>query len=319
MESEMSQNKVQFQRGMSLEAFLAEYGTEEQCIQSLFKMRFPKGYECGECGRKEYKIERKGRMLSCSYCYYRTFLTAGTIFENTKLPLKKWFLSMYLLTKDKQGISALQLMRDIDVCYETAWSVKQKLMVVMAERIQEKKLEDEAVADDLYIGGKLPGGKCGRGSENKIPVVMAVSLTVDGKPDQMNLRVVSGFSGEALKDWAEKNLARGLHLYTDGLACFTAVKDAGIHHHPTVMSHDPKQQDQGCFQWINTIMGNVKTALSGTYHHMSEKYLSRYLAEFEYRFNRRYDLKQLFPRLLYIATHTLPCPESLLTLSSQSR
>jgi ribosomal protein L37AE/L43A len=319
MESQMSQNKVQFQRGMSLEAFLTEYGTEEQCIRALFNMRFPKGYECAECGKKEYRVQRNGRMWECLHCYYRTFATAGTIFHGAKMSLRKWFLAMYLLSKDKQGISAMQLMREIDVCYETAWTVKQKLMVVMEERIQEKKLEDAAVADDIYIGGKLPGGKSGRGSENKIPVVAAVSLAGNGKPDQMNLRVVSGFTLKGLKEWAQNNLARGLHLYTDGLACFSAVKKVGIKHHPTVMSQDLGQRDKGCFQWVNTIIGNVKTALSGTYHHVSEKYVSRYLAEFEYRFNRRYDLKAMLPRVLYAAINTLPCPEPLLKLNASSR
>jgi ribosomal protein L37AE/L43A len=319
MESEMKQNMVQFQRGLSLEAFMSQYGTEEQCINVLFQMRFPKGYECPECGRKEYKVARKGRMFECRHCYYRTYLTAGTIFQDTKLPLKKWFLSMHLLTKDKQGLSALQLMREIDVCYETAWMVKQKLMTVMEERVEEKKLQAAAVADDVYVGGKRSEGKRGRGSENKIPVVVAVSLTRDGKPDQINMRVITGFTGEALKQWAENNLARGLELYTDGLAGFHFVEDVGIKHHPTVMSQDLTQRDKGCFQWVNTIIGNLKTALSGTYHHVSEKYVSRYLAEFEYRFNRRYDLKAILPRFLYTAIHTLPHPEPLLKLNACSR
>lgn len=319
MESQMSQNMVQFQRGLSLEAFLAEYGTEEQCIAALFKMRFSKGYECPECGRKEHTVERKGRMLECSHCYYRTYLTAGTIFQGTKLPLRKWFLAMHLLTKDKQGISALQLMREVDVCYETAWTVKQKLMAVMEERSHEKKLQDAAVADDAYIGGKCPDGKRGRGSENKIPFVVAASLTSEGKPDQISLRVVSGFSAEALKAWAKENLARGLHLFTDGLHCFGAVKEAEIKHFPTIMSQDPEQQDKGCFLWINTLIGNLKTALSGTYHHVDEKYVSRYLSEFEYRFNRRYNLKTILPRLLYAAVHTLPLPEPSLKLNACPR
>ena len=189
-------------------------------------------------------------------------------------------------------------------------------MALMEERIQGKKLQDDSVADDIYIGGKLSDGKRGRGSENKVPVVAAISLSIGGKPDQINLRVVSGFTGVALKEWAQNNLARCINLFTDGLACFTAIKKAGIKHHPTVMSKDLEQRDLGCFQWVNTIIGNLKTTLSGTYHHIEEKYVSRYLAEFEYRFNRRYDLKQMLPRLLFAAVHTCPLPESLLTLTS---
>lgn len=316
----MSQNRVQFQRGLGMEEFQALYGTEEQCIEEVFGMRFPTGFECAECGHKnEYRRERNGRLLVCTNCYYRTFLTAGSIFQDSKLPLRKWFLAMHLLTKDKQGIAALQLMRELNVCYETAWTVKQKLMAVMEERVQEKKLQDDTVADDVYFGGKQAGGKRGRGSENKVPVVAAVSLTEEGKPDQINLRVVPGFSGKALKEWAQQNLAKGICLFTDGLACFSFVKQAGVSHKPTVMSQDLEQRDQGCFQWVNTIIGNLKTGLTGTYHHVSEKYLSRYLAEFEYRFNRRYDLKAMIPRLLYVALRTPPIPESFLTLNAYSR
>jgi hypothetical protein len=313
----MGQNRVQFQTGLSFEAFIEQYGTEAQCVAAVFGMKWRKGFECAECGHKEkYRVERAGRLLVCTDCHHRNFLTAGTIFQDTKLPLRKWFLAMHLLTRDKQGISALQLKRDMGVSYETAWTVKQKIMEVMRVRVEEKKLEYHAVADDVYIGGKRSNGKRGRGSENKIPVVVAVSLSPDEKPDQMSARQVSGFTLSAIKDWATQNLSKGMSLQTDGLNCFPAVKQAGVKHLPTVISDDLSQQDKGSFHWINTIIGNLKTALTGTYHHVSEKHLSRYLAEFEYRFNRRYDLTQMIPRLLHQAIKTPPFPESVLTYAS---
>jgi len=313
----MGQNIVQFQRGLGMEKFHTLYGTEEQCIRAVHEMRWTEGFECAECGHLEnYKKERQGRLLICQHCYHKTYLTAGTIFQNSKLPLRKWFLAMHLLTKNKQGIAALQLMRELSVSYETAWSLKQKLMVVMEERISEKKLQGDTVVDDVYMGGKHTGGKRGRGSENKVPVVVALSLTRENKPDQVQLRVLKGFTGEALKSWAKQNLKKGSRLFSDGLACFRAVSQVGVQHHPTVMSSDLSQRDKGCFQWVNIIIGNMKTALLGTYHHVSEKYLNRYLAEFEYRFNRRYKLKEMIPRLLYAALKTLPIPEPLLTLTS---
>lgn len=313
---QMSQNKVQFQKGLSFSEFLTLYDTEEKCVNAVFRMRWPKGFECAECGHCHYRVEREGRLLTCLDCYHQNFLTAGTIFQDTKIPLTNWFLAMHLLTKDKQGISALQLSRELGVCYETAWSLKQKLMMVMLERGEEKCLQSNSVADDLYMGGKLAKGKRGRGSENKTPVVCALSLSPDNKPDQINLRVVPAFSSQAIQEWAGNNLAKGIHLYTDGLACFKAVKKRGVKHTATVMSKDPEEKNKGVFCWINTVIGNLKTALSGTYHHISTKYLNRYLAEFEYRFNRRYDLKVILPRLLYVAVHTPPYPETVLTHDS---
>lgn len=315
----MSQNRVQFQEGLSWEAFNALYGTEEQCISAVFQMRFPQGFICEECGHSDgYRELKNGRVMVCNHCHHRTFLTAGTIFQDSKLSLTKWFLGIHLLTKDKQGISALQLMRELGVHYETAWQMKQKLMAVMAERNQEKKLESDAVADDVYFGGKKSGRK-GRGALGKVPAVVAVSLTEDGKPDQMKANVVSGFSLKALEQWAHRSLAKGIHLDTDGLACFPAVRKAGVGHDGTNMSQSPASQDEGCFHWINTIIGNLKTAITGTYHHVSEKYLERYLAEFSYRFNRRYDLRQMVDRFVYVALRTPPYPERVLKLEFSSR
>lgn len=310
----MGQNRVQFQEGLSWETFFAEYGTEAQCVRAVFGMRFPKGFECAECGHRDgHQSLKEGRVLVCTHCHHRTFLTAGTIFQDSKLPLSKWFLALHLLTRDKQGISALQLSRDLGVHYETAWTMKQKLMVVMEERNNEKKLQADAVADDVYFGG-YQAGTPGRGSKNKTPVVAAITLADNGKPDQMKLHTVSGFTLKAVQAWAARHLSKGIHLQTDGLGCFQAVEKAGVSHSATVMSKDPTQQDKGAFRWLNTIIGNLKTALTGTYHHISPKYLQRYLAECEYRFNRRYDLKRLLPRLLHEALRTPPLPEPVLKL-----
>ena len=313
----MAQNKVQFQQGLSLDEFLAAYGTEQQCCDAVFAMRWPNGFSCAECGHTAYNSLKNGRLLTCQRCHHRNYLTAGTIFADTKLPLTKWFLAMYLLTRDKQGLSALQLMRDLGVRYPTAWLLKQKLMVVMHERVAEKPLSGQAVADDVYFGGKREG-KRGRGAVNKVPAVVAVSLNAEGKPDQASFRVVTGFTLRGLRDWAQQALTAGMRLESDGLACFRAVTQMGVQHQPVVMKQDLSQRDTGVFAWVNTVIGNLKTALLGTYHHVSQKYLGRYLAEFEYRFNRRYDLKTLLPRLLHAAVHTPAYPNPILTLIPSS-
>jgi ISXO2-like transposase domain/Transposase zinc-ribbon domain len=315
---EMAQNKVQFQQGLSMEEFMARYATEEQCRDAVFAMRWPDGFSCAECGHDHYRSARNGRQLLCLRCWHENYLTAGTIFADTKLPLTKWFLAMHLLTRDKQGISAVQLMRDVGVSYETAWTMKQKLMLVMQERVEEKPLRGQAVADDVYFGGKQPGHR-GRGALGKTPALVAVSLSEEGKPDQASFRVVKGFTGEAVKQWAQQALTTGMSLASDGLACFRAVKEVGVTHYPVVMSDDLNQRDTGAFAWVNTVIANLKTSLLGTYHHVSQKYLARYLAEFEYRFNRRYDLKTILPRLLHAAVHTPAYPEPMLTLTAYSR
>jgi hypothetical protein len=120
-------------------------------------------------------------------------VTSGTIFEHTKLPLTTWFLAIHLITQAKTGLSALCLKRQLGVSYNTAWSMKQKIMQVMKERDDSRPLSCTIQLDDAYWGGERRGGKRGRGTPNKVPFVAAVSLNKEGHPIAMNLHVVKGF------------------------------------------------------------------------------------------------------------------------------
>ena len=130
----MPRSPVQFQKGQSLAEFTDRYGSEEQCRAALFQARWPQGFECPECGRKRCCRLRCRNVFQCTRCRHQVSLTAGTVFANTKLPLRRWFLAMYLLTQSKNGLSAMALGRQLGVSYNTAWSLKHKLMQVMKER-----------------------------------------------------------------------------------------------------------------------------------------------------------------------------------------
>ena len=116
----MSKNKVQFQKGMSLSDFLARYGTQAQCEQALLAWRWAQGFACPECGHTGYCVLGRG-LFQCHRCGRQTSVTAGTLFAGTKLPLTKWLLAIYLLTQSKNGISGLDLSRQLGVCYNSAW------------------------------------------------------------------------------------------------------------------------------------------------------------------------------------------------------
>ena len=124
----MPRSPVQFQKGQSLAEFTDRYGSEEQCRAALFQARWPQGFECPECGRKRCCRLRCRNVFQCTRCRHQVSLTAGTVFANTKLPLRRWFLAMYLLTQSKNGLSAMALGRQLGVSYNTAWSLKHKLM-----------------------------------------------------------------------------------------------------------------------------------------------------------------------------------------------
>ena len=296
----MAYNLIQFQNGMSLPDFLQAFGTESACCEAVLRARWPGGFACPRCGGAAHCILFSlGRPLfQCHACHRQTSLTAGTLFGSTKLPLTKWFLAIYLISQAKTGLSALQLKRDIGVSYPTAWLMHHKIMTAMAAREAQHQLSGMVQVDDAYLGGERTGGKPGRGSENKVPFVAAVSLNDEGRPRFAKLTPVPGFTSLAISIWAKANLAVGTSVLSDGLACFAAVTDAGCTHTAEVVGQR-KPRDLPQFKWVNTVLGNLKTMISGAHKAFGyAKYADRYLSAFAYRFNRRFDLADLVVRLV---------------------
>jgi ribosomal protein L37AE/L43A len=312
----MARNKVQFQKGLSEAAFAELYGTEEQCHAEVVRLRWPDGFECPDCGGRGHCVVERGarKLFQCNACHKQTSGKAGTIFASSKLPLWVWFKAMYLVTQSKTGISSIELGRRLGVTQTTAWTMKHKLAQVMLERNATKRLDGNVQMDDAYIGGER-SGKRGRGAAGKTPFVAAVATTEDGKPDQILLRRVIGFRKPAIGKLASTALAGDAHVVTDALACFTAVAKAGCTHTQTRTGGGVGATKKPAFKWVNTVLGNIKSALVGTYRAVQSKHVPRYLAEFEYRFNRRYRLETMIPRLVYVALRTPPMPYALLKLA----
>lgn len=314
----MTPNQLQFQPGLSLNSFLHDYGTEALCEAALEKSRWAKGYICPACESRSHCIVWHGRVktFQCNRCHTQVTLTAGTIFHATKLPLVTWFQAMYFMTQTKNNVSALELKRLIGVCYRTAWRVKHKLAQVMSEREKTTILSGRVEVDDAYLGGQHPGGKAGRGSENKVPFVAAVETNDQGHPMRAVFTPVKSFTTAEIAAWAVNWLAPTATVVSDGLACFRAVTVAGCAHAPQIVGTKRKSTDMDCFAWVNTLLSNIKTAIAGTYHGFKfEKYAHRYLAEAQYRFNRRFDLSTMLPRLLYAGARTGSRTEKWLRLA----
>jgi transposase-like protein len=201
---------------------------------------------------------------------------AGTIFHKSRTPLTKWFLAMHLLTASKNDIAALELARQIDVKWDTAWLIKQKLMEAMRQRNSIYKLAGEVQIDDAYQGGEKPG-KCGRGAANKTPFVIAVQ-TRDGRPIYTQLRVLPAFTKEAIRDYAKASIEPGSRVLSDGLSCFNGLAEADMRHVVRITGGGrPKGSD---FKWVNTGLGNVKSAITGTLRSCDPQHAPRYLAAF---------------------------------------
>jgi len=311
----MARNKVQFQKGLSEAQFDELYGTEDRCRAAVFGLRWPTGFVCPACGGRDHSVVKSRALYQCSACRRQTSLIAGTIFAATKLELRTWFRAMYHLTQSKGGISSIELGRRLGVTQTTAWKIKHKLMQVMMERDAGKRLGGRIEMDDAYLGGERSGGKRGRGAAGKTAIVAAVETTPDGKPVRLKLRRVNGFRRSEIASLATRMLDPKCTVVSDGLGCFNGVVDAGCTHQPIVTGSGRKAALTPAFRWVNTALANIKNAITGTYRAIRDKHVPRYLAEFEYRFNRRYDLAAMMPRLGYAALRTPPMPYRLLKIA----
>ena len=317
----MAMNRVQFQPGLSMAEFFERYGSEEQCEAALFAARWPSGWRCPpcECAWSSSFVREGRRYWQCSAHAHQSSLTSGTVFEATKLPLKRWFLAMHLLTQAKNNVSALELRRHLGVCYKSALTMKHKLMEVMRLREDSRQLDGRVEIDDAYLGGERSGGKSGRGSENKVPFLAAVQTTPEGKPVQVCFSQ-QPFTTEAVAIFAAKSLSPSASVVSDGLWCFRGVTLIGAEHQALVTGGGKASAELPQFKAVNTVLSNLKTALSGTYHAFKfAKYAHRYLAEVQYRFNRRFNLATIFSRLLRAAALTPPQPGRLLLAAEVRR
>ncbi len=186
--------------------------------------------------------------------------------------------------------------------------MNQKILLTMAERDARYRLDGDVQVDDAYLGGERPGVG-GRGSPNKVPFVAAVALSEEGHPLRIKLNPIAAFSRQAITTWAKANLKPGCNVLSDGLACFAGVVDADCAHSWVVVG-DRKPRDLPQFTWVNTVLGNVKTMITGAHKAFKfRKYAHRYLGAFAYRFNRRFNLHAMVGGLIGHVARAKPRPE----------
>lgn len=312
----MAINAVQFQAGLSMTDFIGQYGTEAKCYRALYRSRWPGGFRCPRCAHRSRSRFRRGGQVyyQCRACRHQTTLISGTVFKGTKLPLTTWFVAIYLLTSTKTNLSALELKRHLGVRYRTAWRLKHKIMQAMMAREETRRLAGFVQLDDAYLGGERNGGKPGRGSENKQPFVIAVATDATLEhPTFAVIEPVKSFDDASMTDWGKRRLADGAEVFSDGLYCFRRFAEQNHAHTVLVTGGGRAATQVSGARWVNTLLGNVKRAISGRYHAIRQgKYARRYLAEAAYRFNRRFRLVDMLPRLLRAMALCAPCPEPVL-------
>ena len=236
-------------RGLSDEAFREAFGAEEQCRSALSRLRWPDGFVCPACGHRGHCVLAGRSLYQCNRCKKQTSSTAGTIFHATKLPLTLWFAAVHLIVTAKNGISSVELGRRLGVKQPTAWTMKHKIMAVMARREADTPLSGRVEMDDAYLGGARAGGKRGRGAPGKTPFVAAVSTSPEGRPRKVKLVPVKGFRKREIARGAKRWLAPGSEVLTDGLRCWNAL-DGGVGSHRAIRTGSGRQAARMApFKW----------------------------------------------------------------------
>ena len=287
------------QKQMSLIQFQERFQTDESCREHLFKLRWPEGFVCPKCGHREYYSLPNRNQYQCKACKHQTSATAGTVFHKTHTPLRKWFWAIYLASHDKRGVSAQQLMNELELTYPTAWLILHKIREAMGQRDANYQLAGIVELDDAFFGAPTEDGKRGRGAD-KTPVIAGVSLDKQGRPQYVKMSVAGSIDGKTIKEFAKTNIVPCSSVFSDGLRSYNALS-ADYNHNPLVFDLE-KNPDH--LKWLHIMVSNAKAFIGGTYHGLDDKHLQAYLNEFCFRTNRRKFKGQMFNRLVTACAHS---------------
>jgi hypothetical protein len=231
--------------------------------------------------------------------------------EKSRTPLRKWFLAIYLMSKDKRGCSAMQLKRELKIAYDTAWTISHKIRKAMGDRDANYLLSGIVEMDEGFFGAPSEGeGKRGRGTD-QTPAVIGLSL-VDGQPGFVKAQVLPAVNGDFIAAFAEIAIEKGATVTSDGLSCYRKLASKGYIHVPENLDPDENPEH---LKWLHIVISNLKDFLNGTYHGIGERHMQAFLDEFCFRFNRRFWHSQLFGRTVAACAARVPFTRKSLVMS----
>ncbi len=278
-----SPKKKKVKPEMNLIRLINRFSCEEKCREFLERLRWPEEVCCTRCGDTDvYEIPKRNKW-ACLGCGYHFSVTAGTIMHDSHLPLRKWFIAVYLMLECKKGISANQLKRVLGVHYKTAWYLCHRTREALAHtEIEGPTLFGIVEMDETLIGGRRKG--VGQGNrEGKVWVAGAVQRGGKIRLEQIpnvKRKTLHGFIDRHVKDEAEA-------IYTDELASYMGISDGNTRHQ--TVQHSAEQWVVGDVHTnsVEGVWSLFKRSIIGAFHKVSKKHLDRYLEELEWRFNNR--------------------------------
>jgi hypothetical protein len=280
------------------------FATEEACVEYLGRLRWPAGFGCPRCGHPQAWSTRRG-LYVCRGCRTQTSLTAGTIFQDTHLPLQQWFQAMWHVTSQKHGVSALGLQRVLGLgSYRTAWTLLHKLRRVMV-RPGRDRLGGVVEADEIFVGGERSGPR-GRGAMGKTLVLVAAQEADPGRIGRIRLLRIPDAFMMTLHGAVEECVAPGTVVRTDAWAGYNNLEMLG---YIRQIIRGEAELGQSALPLVNRVAALLKRWLLGIHQGaVRPSHLDYYLDEFTFRFNRRTSRSRglLFYRLVEQAVRFSP-------------
>lgn len=302
----------------TFQEFDARFATEVRCREYVIELRWPDGFKCPRCGaRSEPWVTARG-YLHCRNCEGEVSITAGTLFERTRRPLRDWFLAIWFVTSQKLGMSALGLQRVLGLgSYQTAWTWMHKLRRAMV-RPGRDSLTGAVEVDETYVGGPEEDVH-GRETEDKAIVVVAAEIRGKGT-GRIRLGRVEDLSGESLLAFVKGAVTPGALVHTDGWSGYVGLKRLGYKHKATNVKRSGAPAHKALPR-VHRAVSLLKRWLVGTHQGgVQARHLDYYLDEFTFRFNRRTSRSRglLFYRLMQHAVAIPPVPYRSLVGGTES-
>ncbi|PTQ78369.1 transposase-like protein [Nitrosomonas oligotropha] len=276
----------------TVQDFFKRFPDDDSCLDHLMKVRFGSELTCPKCG-KHGKFSKLSKLpaYSCA-CGHHIHPMVGTPFENSHTPLQKWFYAMYLFTTSRHGVPAKELQRQLSVTYKTAWRIGHEIRKYLGKVDGDNNLGGHVEIDETYVGGKR-AGKRGRGASNKTIVFGMLE-----RGSNVMTQVVPNVRKSTLQPIITKKVIKNSEISTDELKSYSGLSSHGFDH--GTVSYGVGQYVSGT-RHVNGLEGfwsQLKRAILGIHVHVSAKHMSKYLGEFEYRYNMRKQPEFMFQRLL---------------------
>jgi transposase-like protein len=320
--------------GKSLISLQQELGTEKQCLAFLEALRWPDGVRCVECGHDKVskfvakgrlRVDRKGEevrspdrhLYQCLKCDLQFTATAGTLFNDSHLPLQKWMQAVAIMCNAKKGVSARQLWRDLGVSYKTAWYLAHRIREAMAlGNFNDQKMSGTVEMDETYIGGKYD--KRRKRARWDKEAVFGVIERETGRVHAKHLPGRNHINSWQVGNEIDAVVDPSAQMMTDESRLYANLERRGFKHE--IVIHSDKEWIRGdCHtQSIDSFWGLLKRGVVGTYHQLSIKHLDRYITEFSYRWNNRQN-QELFAVTVACLVFGIPLPYAKLIAKSSEQ